>query len=252
MPVWSPHIANRGRGLPCNGLRAAPNNQTEVAMTHSESPGSTLRTQYGLHLQIGLVLSLALVLTAARVSFQSEKGLEIEMEKQETVDLRQVQPTQHERTPPAPPRPPVPQVVPNEEVVGPSTPDFDASLDLDASLDQNAGSPSPEPDPSPSDEVFVEVQQRPDCGGLQSLRKKTRYPPAARKLNLEGRVFVQFVVDENGQVTNPRVVRGVHDVLNQAALRTVRRLDCTPGKQRSQPVKVRMTMPVIFALDEDS
>jgi protein TonB len=146
----------------------------------------------------------------------------------------------------------VPQVIPNEEIVGPSTPDFDAALDLDAPLDQSTGSPSPSPDPPSSDEVFVEVQQRLDCGGVQSLRKKTRYPPAARKLDLDGRVFVQFVVDENGQVTNPRVVRGVHEVLNQAALRTVRRLDCTPDKQRSQPVKVRMTMPVIFALDDDA
>jgi protein TonB len=204
-----------------------------------------------LHLQIGLVLSLALVLTAARISFQSGEGLEIEKE-QETVDLKQVQQTQHERTPPAPPRPPVPQVVPNEEIVGPPTPDFDVSRDLDAPLDQSTGSPSPSPDPPSSDEVFVEVQQRPDCGGIQSLRKKTRYPPAARKPDLDGRVFVQFVVDENGQVTNPRVVRGVHEVLNQAALRTVRRLDCTPDKQRSQPVKVRMTMPVIFALDDDA
>ena len=151
-------------------------------MVHSESPGSTLRTQYGLHLQTGLVLSLALVLTAARISFQSGEGLEIEMEKQETVDLKQVQQTQHERTSPAPPRPPVPQVVPNEEIVGPSTPDFDVSLNLDAPLNQSTGSPSSEPDPPSSNEVFVEVQQRPDGGGIQPLRKKTRYPPAARKL----------------------------------------------------------------------
>jgi protein TonB len=62
-------------------------------MAHSRSPGSTLRTQYGLHLQIGLVLSLALVLTAARTSFHSGEGLEIEMDEQETVDLKQVQQT---------------------------------------------------------------------------------------------------------------------------------------------------------------
>ncbi|PSQ96097.1 MAG: hypothetical protein BRD51_05105 [Bacteroidetes bacterium SW_11_64_17] len=63
-------------------------------MAHSKSPGSTLRTQYGLHLQIGLVLSLALVLTAARISFRSgAEGLEIEMDEQETVDLKQVQQT---------------------------------------------------------------------------------------------------------------------------------------------------------------
>jgi hypothetical protein len=86
----------------------------------------------------------------------------------------------------------VPQVIPNEETVGPSTPDFDVSPDLGAPLNQGPGSPSPEPDPPSSNEVFVEVQQRPDYEGIQSLRKKTRYPPAARKLDLESRVFVQF------------------------------------------------------------
>jgi len=85
---------------------------------------------------------------------------------------------------------------------------------------------------------------------MQVLQEKTRYPPTARKLGLEGRVFVQFVVDGKGRMTNPRVVRGTHEVLDKAALRSVKRLDCTPGKQRSRPVKV--TTPVLFTLSNKS
>lgn len=226
-------------------------------MARVSSINSSLHEHYSLHLQIGLALSLALVLTAAQWPTHSPEPVKPKVQEQETVDLRQVQPTRHEKTPPAPPKPPVPQAVPNNEVIGHSPPEFEASLDLNTALAHNSGpsSPSttsPSKAPSQTDEVFIDVQRRPDCGGLQSLKKKIRYPPSARAAGLQGRVFVQFIVNEKGQVTKPRVVRSAHKMLNQAALRAVKRLTCTPGKQRSRPVKVKMTMPVIFALNGKS
>lgn len=225
-------------------------------MAYRNPVSSRLRSQYGLHLQIGFVLSLALVLIATQVPVSpDEETTGPEVQKQETVDLRHVQQTQQERTAPAPPKPPVPQAVPNDKVIEPSERDFDASLGVSTSSSQATGTrdESPPSLESPSaNEVFVDVQQRPDCGGVQTLQRKTRYPPPARKLGLEGRVFVQFIVGEEGSVTNPQIVRGTHEVLNRAALRAVKRLDCTPGKQRSRPVKVKMTMPVAFMLDSEA
>jgi len=49
-------------------------------------------------------------------------------------------------------------------------------------------------------------------------------------------------------VTNPDIRRGVHELLNKAAVEAVKKLDCTPGKQRGRPVKVQVSMPVVFRL----
>ncbi|WP_423815947.1 energy transducer TonB [Salinibacter altiplanensis] len=92
------------------------------------------------------------------------------------------------------------------------------------------------------------VERRPDCGGPASIRKKTYYPPTALRKGLEGRVSVQFVIDKEREVQCPRIADGSNEVLNRAALRAIRRLECTPGEQRSRPVRVKMTMPVVFAL----
>ncbi len=200
-------------------------------MAHPRLDASSVRDRYGLHLQVGLALSLALLLAATRLPLPLDRDTASETREQETVDLRRVQPTGQEQAPPAPPKPPVPQVVPDEKIAESSGIEFNASLGPDAASGRSA-----------------HLQKRPDCGGAQSLREKTHYPPSALERGLEGRVVVQFLIDEEGEIERPRVVQGGHEVLNRAALRTVRRLECTPGRQRSRPAKVKMTMPVIFAL----
>lgn len=100
----------------------------------------------------------------------------------------------------------------------------------------------------PSDEIFVVVEQQPDCGGVEALSKHLQYPEIAREAGIEGRVFVQFIVNENGEVVEPTVTKGVHEALDQAALAAVQELECKPGKQRGEPVKVRMALPVTFKL----
>lgn len=102
-----------------------------------------------------------------------------------------------------------------------------------------------------SDEIFVVVDQQPDCGGIQALSEHIQYPEIAREAGIEGRVFVQFIVDENGKVVEPTVTRGVHEALDQAALAAVRELECKPGEQRGEPVKVKMALPVTFQLPSE-
>ena len=102
------------------------------------------------------------------------------------------------------------------------------------------------------DEVFVVVEEQPDCGGVRELQQHIQYPEFAKKAGIEGRVFVQFVVDENGAITKPTVTKGVHRLLNEAALNAVKKLECEPGMQRGEAVKVRMALPVTFRLDADA
>ena len=98
--------------------------------------------------------------------------------------------------------------------------------------------------------VFLIVDEMPRLiGGLQSLADRIRYPDIARKAGVEGKVFVQLVVDEEGNVTDAAVKRGVGAGLDEEALRVVRLSKFEPGLQHGNPVKVRLTIPIDFRLN---
>lgn len=209
--------------------------------------GADLRNWYRLFVQTGMVLSLLILVVAFQVNYTGSQTFEVNLEEQEVVDMEEIQQTEQETEPPPPPKPPVPIEVPNDETIDNEDVDFDASLDLDQELDTQQG-PPPEEEEEDEDEIFVVVEQQPDCGGVEALQDEVSYPEFAKKAGIEGRVFVQFVVDENGNVTDPKVTRGVHKLLNEEALRAVQSLQCQPGQQRGNSVKVQMSLPVTFRL----
>jgi protein TonB len=205
----------------------------KLDMAHPRLEVSSIRNRYATHLQVGLALSLVLILAATHLSLPFNKEADPAVRKQKAVDLRHVQSTGQAPAPPPPSTPMVPRVVPREEIVESPSVEFNSSLTLDATSDQGSG-----------------AAVRPDCGGLQSLREKTYYPTSALTEGLEGRVLVEFIVGEDGDIESPEVVDGVSKILNQAALRAVRRLKCTPGRKRSRPVEAELTKTVVFALPE--
>jgi protein TonB len=215
-----------------------------------KNEGADLRSEYPLWIEVGLVATLVILIGAFRANFQTEQTFEVNMEKQEVVEMEEVQQTKQEKKPPPPPKPPVPVEVPNNETIEQDDVDFDASLDLDESLNQSQGPPEPpEEDKEKEQEVFVVVEDEPTLiGGMKALQSSVEYPEFAKKAGIEGRVIVQFVVDENGDVQDPRVIRGVHKLLNEEAIRAVKQQKFKPGKQRGQPVKVQMSLPVTFQL----
>lgn len=202
-------------------------------MAHPRLDDSSIRSQYGVHFQVGLALSLTVLLAVALFSPSIDREAKPTIQKQETADLRHAQPTGQAQAPPAPPTPMPPRVVPHEEIADPPSVEFDPSLGLNATSNQSDG-----------------VNKRPDCGGPRSLREKTYYPPSALTKGLEGRVLVEFVVDEDGNIENPTVANGAGEILNQAALRAVRRLKCTAARRQSRPVVAKMTRLVVFTLPQ--
>lgn len=99
-------------------------------------------------------------------------------------------------------------------------------------------------------EVFTVVEQQPRLiGGRSQLQMVKQYPSSAKEKGLEGRVFVEFVVDKTGRVRDPSVMRGAHPVLDSAAVRTVRQLQYEPGQQQGTSVKVQVTRPLVFRAD---
>lgn len=218
-------------------------------MSVRKEDGADLRQWYRLFVQVGLTLALLLLVVAFQLDYSRGQSFQVDLQEQETVEMEEIQQTEQQNEPPPPPKPPVPVEVPNNETIENQDVDFDASLDLDQSLDTNQGPPAPEEEEEEEeDEIFVVVEEQPECGGVEALQAEVEYPDFARKAGIEGRVFVQFVVNEDGNVVQPEVTRGVHKLLNEEALRAVQELDCEPGMQRGNPVKVRMSLPVTFRL----
>lgn len=218
-------------------------------MASRKKPGADLRRDYMLYIQVGMVIALVILLTAFNVSYDSRGDFQVQLEEQDVVEMEEIQQTEQETTPPPPPRPPVPREVPDDEVIEDQDIDWDSSLDLEESLDTGPP-PAPEEEEEEEQEIFIAVEESPELqGGMQALYDELEYPDFARRAGIEGRVVVQFVVDENGNVTNPRALTSPHSSLAEEAIRVVSQMKFTPGKQRNRAVRVQMSLPVMFQLN---
>ena len=81
------------------------------------------------------------------------------------------------------------------------------------------------------------------------ISKHLRYPKAAQQSGVEGKVFVQFVIDKDGSITEVKVIKGLGFGLDEEAIRIIQKAPkWTPAKQRGKPVRVRMALPIMFKL----
>lgn len=106
---------------------------------------------------------------------------------------------------------------------------------------------------NPKEDFFVVVEDMPELkGGMTALQQKVSYPEAARNAGIEGRVIVQFIVNKQGQVENPKIIKGIGGGADAEALRVVKETEFTPGMQKGQPVRVQYSLPIIFKLSENN
>lgn len=103
-----------------------------------------------------------------------------------------------------------------------------------------------------NEEIFVVVEDMPrfkDGNMQQFLARTIKYPVKAQEKGVEGTVYVTFVVDKTGKVTDPKILRGADEYLDKEALRVVSAMpDWIPGKQRGKAVDVQYTIPIDFML----
>lgn len=104
-------------------------------------------------------------------------------------------------------------------------------------------------------DVYEVVENMPEFpnGGMTALKKylsdNIRYPEAAHKAGIQGRVTVQFVVGKDGSIGNVSILRGVNADLDAEAIRVISSMPkWKPGTQKGEPVKVKYTVPVMFRL----
>ena len=104
-------------------------------------------------------------------------------------------------------------------------------------------------------EVFMVVEDMPEFPGgtaalMQYLQKNIKYPAICRENNIQGRVLVTFIVNKDGAVVEPEVVKSVNPSLDKEALRVISTMPkWKPGSQRGKPVRVKYTVPVNFRLN---
>lgn len=212
-------------------------------------PEVNLRNYYTILLETGLILTLLILTALVRIDLSGADTDFIQVLEQEAVEMEEIVQTQQRETVPPPPRPPVPVPVPNTEIIEDVDIMIDAEIDFGASLDMP---PPPTPqaeDEEPEDGFFILVEQMPELiGGLASLQNNVRYPERALRANIQGRVYVQFIVNERGEVENPHVIRGIGGGCDEEAIRVVSQARFKPGMQRGRPVRVQYNLPVIFMI----
>jgi TonB family protein len=107
-------------------------------------------------------------------------------------------------------------------------------------------------------EVFTAVEDMPEYpGGTQEMyrfiNKNIKYPDAARRAYVEGRVFVQFIVKKDGKVGDITILKGIGFGADEEAIRVVKNMPTwKPGKQNGKPVDVYFNMPINFTLSPNN
>ena len=209
--------------------------------------------------EIGLIIALAAVLVAFNLRSYDKREIGMVSRALDDVPEEFAEITQHEK--PLPP-PQTPQqttlisIVENELEV---EEDIVINVEADQSTvveEYRPEVPIEEEDEEMEEEepIFVIVESMPQFPGgeearLTYLNENVRYPTMAREAGIQGRVFVEFVVEKDGSVTNVRVVRGIGGGCDEEAIRVVQSMPrWIPGKQRNVPVRVRFNMPIRFIL----
>lgn len=207
-----------------------------------KKPSSDLRNYYTLVLQLSLIVVLGVFIGASKIQFISQQS-EVDLtQEQEVVEMEEVTQTKQEEQPPPPPRPQVPVEVPDDEIIEEQNINIDADINMDE--------PLPEPEESKDEEnFFVAVEQMPEMkGGQEWLYNNINYPNKARKAGIEGKVIVQFVVDEDGKAGNINVLRGIGGGCDEAAIAVIKKAEFEPGRQRGNLVSVQMAQTINFQL----
>lgn len=132
-------------------------------------------------------------------------------------------------------------------------------VEINAEVDQNEVieeyvAPEVEEEEVVETEVFTIVEEMPEFpGGMNKLgeylAKSIKYPQMAREAGIQGRVFITFVIEKDGSVTNVQVLRPLGGGCDEEAVRVVKSMPkWKPGKQRGKAVRVSYNLPVNFKL----
>jgi protein TonB len=214
-----------------------------------KNPIADLRLKYKKTFEISLIIALAIMIVAFKF-FPDMKAQDVKLEgPQELFTVEDIQQTKQENRPPPPPKPPIPIEAPSEDVLE----DIEiGETELDVNAEMEAPPPPPKEEKKVEEEptYFVAVEEMPEpIGGIKAIQEKIVYPEIAKRAGVEGKVYILAFVDESGNVTKAQILKGIGAGCDEAALDAVLKTKFKPGKQRGKPVRVQVSIPVVFKLN---
>jgi len=227
-------------------------------MIEKKSPKADLEEKRGIFVEIGLVIALGLILVAFEWKTYEKKQVEVFQRQAIDIPEEMVEITKQE-TPQAAPPPP-------QQVMVLNIVDDNANIETDFTIDAEATQStvvqeyipvqniSKEEEHIEEQEIFTIVESMPEFPGGEEARTRfllenIKYPQMARESGIQGVVYVTFVVEPDGSISNVRVIRGIGGGCDEEAIRVVKMMPkWIPGNQRGKPVRVQFNMPIKFTL----
>lgn len=221
-------------------------------MEAKKNPEIALTEKAGLFLNIGFVISILFVIVAFEwKTYNDADLLELGQVNDYFVEITDIPITRQ----PPPPAPKIKQVeiieVPDvEEIKEEIAVDLDVEMTEETVIEEIVFEEPVEEEEV--EEVFTLVEEYPSFEGgdlafIKYIQRNLIYPEKARRMGLEGRVFVQFIVEKDGSLTNVIVLRGISGGCNEEAIRVMQNSpNWLAGKQRGRSVRVQMVVPIVF------
>ena len=228
-------------------------------MELKKSKKADLESKKGIFFQIGLIFSLAVMLVAFEWKSFDSIDYDIYSNQRINTDVEELVQITQQNSPPPPAAPPLPSLVIN---IVENTAQINDDISIDAEADEStqveqykgAVVLQEEEAEVQEQEIFQVVENAPafpggDLARMKFLQDNIRYPAMARESGIQGTVYVTFVVERNGSVTDVKILRGIGGGCDEEALRVIKNMPkWEPGKQRGKPVRVQFNMPLKFTL----
>lgn len=235
-----------------------------------------IRQRYEKTILIALLVSVIILSFAVAIPYISalldKFNANLNIEDDVQVELMDAPPLDEDVPPPPPPPVPPPPVMDMVKFTPPVVVDKAVEEEIPPQEElktENVGTKDQEGDKNlidvpdegngvidegPSNEIFTFVEQMPGFPGgdaklYEYLSKNLKYTNMAREAGIQGKVFVTFVVEPNGSITNVQILRGLGGGLNEEAIKVVKNMPAwSPGKQNGRAVKVQVNLPIQFKL----
>jgi protein TonB len=220
-----------------------------------KTPKADLESKKTLFFEIGLVIALAAVFFAFQ--WKSYDKITVNLAQRAVDDTpEEIIPITEQKV--KPPPPPPPKQVTQIKVVDDDV-EVDDEIDIDAEADEETAMeeyvpPVEDEEEVKEQEIFTVVESMPEFPGgmgalMTYLAKNIKYPPLAKESGIQGKVFINFVVEPDGSISNVKVLRGIGGGCDEEAVRVVKNMPkWKPGMQRGKPVRVSFNLPVKFTL----
>lgn len=224
-------------------------------MEAKKTAKADLESKKRVFLQIGIIIAMVAVWSAFEWKQYERQVVDLGVLEIDFIEEEDIPITRPETPPPPPPPEPSMELIIVDDDV---EIDEEFMIDMEATVFTEVSEFAPiivEEEEVAEDVIFTVVEDQPGFPGgdearMRFLQENLKYPTMAREAGIQGTVFVTFVVERDGSVTDVRVLRGIGGGLDEEAVRVVRMMPkWNPGRQRGQPVRVQFNMPIRFVLN---